>query len=93
MFAQASGSRGPADITSTKTDQTSLLLLLTCEWPSASPGQDGCRRTWFDGSHVSAAKSCSLCWLPALCASSSAKLGGHECWSCGLTECEFLVFS
>ncbi|MDW9371361.1 hypothetical protein GOB34_27490, partial [Sinorhizobium meliloti] len=25
-----------------------------------------------------------------LCASSSAKLGGHACWSCGLTECEFL---
>ncbi|MGZ2471817.1 hypothetical protein ACVI1N_000108 [Sinorhizobium medicae] len=28
-----------------------------------------------------------------LCASSSAKLGGHACWSCGLTECEFLVLS
>lgn len=35
----ASGPRGPADITSTKTDQTSLLLLLTCEWPSASQGK------------------------------------------------------
>ncbi|MDX0566692.1 hypothetical protein GOD83_21900, partial [Sinorhizobium medicae] len=31
----------------------------------------------------------ALC-LTRLCASSSAKLGGHECWSCGLTECEFL---
>jgi hypothetical protein len=28
-----------------------------------------------------------------LCASSSAKLGGHAGWSCGLTECEFLVLS
>ncbi len=28
-----------------------------------------------------------------LCASSSAELGGHACWSCGLTECEFLVLS
>ena len=28
-----------------------------------------------------------------LCASSSAKLDGHACWSCGLTECEFLVLS
>ena len=32
------------------------------------------------------------CWM-RLCASSSAKLGGHACWSCGLTECEFLVLS
>ncbi len=31
--------------------------------------------------------------LARLCASSSAKLGGHACWSCGLTECEFLVLS
>jgi len=31
--------------------------------------------------------------LTRLCASSSAKLGGHACWSCGLTECEFLVLS
>ncbi len=31
--------------------------------------------------------------LFGLCASSSAKLGGHACWSCGLTECEFLVLS
>ncbi len=31
--------------------------------------------------------------IEGLCASSSAKLGGHACWSCGLTECEFLVLS
>ena len=34
-----------------------------------------------------------LAAMRGLCASSSAKLGGHACWSCGLTECEFLVLS
>ncbi len=36
---------------------------------------------------------CGGLLLRRLCASSSAKLGGHACWSCGLTECEFLVLS